>query len=152
MYEDFDHDDLDNLPPQLPLPLKELCHWANIFSKNRVTIHTIYIVNPVGPLGQYIVNPAEEVVHFMDPFKRRLITGEWKTIVDNSIKIYNAQKTKKGRKIVTWKNCAGIPEQQGDKTCGFWIMHYMKYIVEDKNQEWSAKYMGQKGKQHVHTK
>ncbi|XP_061988214.1 uncharacterized protein LOC133706686 [Rosa rugosa] len=34
----------------------------------------------------------------------------------------------------------GIPEQQGDKTCGFWIMHYMKDIVEDKNQEWSAKW------------
>ncbi|XP_040364353.1 uncharacterized protein LOC112172864 [Rosa chinensis] len=72
----------------------------------------------------------------------------------------------------------GIPEQQGDKTCGFWIMHYMKDIVEDKNQEWSAKInmlmyfssskwltfqliltfifsivaVGQKGKQHVHTK
>ncbi|XP_040374685.1 uncharacterized protein LOC112182986 [Rosa chinensis] len=34
----------------------------------------------------------------------------------------------------------GILEQQGDKTCGFWIMHYMKDIVEDKNQEWSAKW------------
>ncbi|XP_062015019.1 uncharacterized protein LOC133731647 isoform X2 [Rosa rugosa] len=230
MYEDFDHDDLDNLPPKLPLPLKELCQWANIFLKNGVTIHTtlgeeifgrprkvaifrrdvyamthmkeisnstivmymsclyqklqkskmlhmIAFIDPAktgvlgcgnpterarslsacyakGKSGQIflvpynsgcywmltVVNPAEEVVHFMDPSKRRLITGEWKTIVDNSIKIYNAQKHKKGRKTVTWKNCAGIPEQQGDKTCGFWIMHYMKDIVEDKNQEWSAKW------------
>ncbi|PRQ30450.1 hypothetical protein RchiOBHm_Chr5g0024781 [Rosa chinensis] len=28
----------------------------------------------------------------------------------------------------------------GDKTCGYWIMHYMRDIVEDKNQEWSAKW------------
>ncbi|XP_040361934.1 uncharacterized protein LOC121049287 [Rosa chinensis] len=86
-----------------------------------------------------VVNPGEEVVHFMDPLKRRLITGEWKTIVDDSIRIYNAQKNRKGRKIVQWKNCAGIPEQLGDKTCGLWIMHYMKDIAEDKNQHWSAK-------------
>ncbi|XP_040367477.1 uncharacterized protein LOC112176003 [Rosa chinensis] len=56
-----------------------------------------------------------------------------------SIRIYNAQKNRKGRKIVQWKNCAGIPEQLGDKTCGLWIMHYMKDIAEDKNQQWSAK-------------
>ncbi|KAM5546536.1 hypothetical protein ABKV19_002361 [Rosa sericea] len=150
MYDDdFDHDDLDILPPKLPLPLKELCQWANRFLKNGVTIHTNLGEEIFGRPRKFdvschwmltVVNPAEEVVHFMDPLKRRLVTGEWKTIVDNSIKIYNAQKTKKGRKIVTWKNCAGIPEQQGDKTCGFWIMHYMKDIVEDKNQEWSAKW------------
>ncbi|XP_061988645.1 uncharacterized protein LOC133712759 [Rosa rugosa] len=87
-----------------------------------------------------VANPTEEVVYFMDPLKRRLITGEWRTIVDNSIKIFNAQKHRKGRKTVQWKNCAGIPEQMGDKTCGYWIMHYMRDIVEDKNQEWSAKW------------
>ncbi|XP_040370280.1 uncharacterized protein LOC121051640 [Rosa chinensis] len=76
----------------------------------------------------------------MDPLKRRLVTGEWRTIVDNSIKIFNAQKRRKGRKTVQWKNYAGIPEQMGDKTCGYWIMHYMRDIVEDKNREWSAKW------------
>ncbi|PRQ50513.1 hypothetical protein RchiOBHm_Chr2g0134051 [Rosa chinensis] len=29
-----------------------------------------------------VVNPTEEVVYFRDPLKRRLITGEWRTIVD----------------------------------------------------------------------
>ncbi|XP_040368029.1 uncharacterized protein LOC121050822 [Rosa chinensis] len=76
----------------------------------------------------------------MDPLKRRLISGEWKTIVDDSIRLYNAQKNRKGRKIVQWKNCAGIPEQLDDKTCGLWIMYYMKDIAEDKNQQWSAKW------------
>ncbi|PRQ49206.1 hypothetical protein RchiOBHm_Chr2g0119321 [Rosa chinensis] len=53
-----------------------------------------------------IVNPNEEVVHFMDPLKRRLDTGEWKSIVNNSIKIYNAHKNRKGRKVIQWKNLA----------------------------------------------
>ncbi|XP_061990041.1 uncharacterized protein LOC133708584 [Rosa rugosa] len=230
IYDDDDHDDLQNLPAKLPLPLKMLCQWANTFLKDGFTIHTtlgeellghpkkvaifrrdvyamtnmkeisngslvmymsyLYQVlkktkmlemiafidpdhtgalacgNPTerarslavrygnGKPGQVflvpynsgchwmltVVNPGEEVVHFMDPLKRRLITGEWKTIVDDSIRIYNAQKNKKGRKIVQWKNCAGIPEQLGDKTCGLWIMHYMKDIAEDKNQQWSAKW------------
>ncbi|XP_040371764.1 uncharacterized protein LOC121052011 [Rosa chinensis] len=82
-----------------------------------------------------VANPTEEVVYFMDPLKRRLITSEWRTIVDNSIKIFNEQKHRKGRKTGQWKNCAGIPEQMGDKTCEYWIMHYMRDIVEDKNQE-----------------
>jgi hypothetical protein len=29
-----------------------------------------------------VVNPDEEIVHFMDPLKRRLVTGEWRNIVD----------------------------------------------------------------------
>ena len=28
------------------------------------------------------VNPDEETIHFMDRLKRRLIAGEWKTIMD----------------------------------------------------------------------
>ncbi|XP_061990046.1 uncharacterized protein LOC133708593 [Rosa rugosa] len=87
-----------------------------------------------------IVNPNEEVVHFMDPLKRRLDTGEWKSIVNNSIKIYNAHKNRKGRKVIQWKNLAGIPEQKNDKTCGYFIMRYMKEIVEDKNLDFSMKW------------
>ncbi|XP_062027082.1 uncharacterized protein LOC133743232 [Rosa rugosa] len=86
------------------------------------------------------VNPNEEIIYFMDPLKRRLITGEWKTILDNSIKIYNANKNRKGRKLIQWKNLAGIPEQNGGKSCGYWIMRYMKEIVEDTNLEFATKW------------
>ncbi|PRQ47016.1 hypothetical protein RchiOBHm_Chr2g0095171 [Rosa chinensis] len=51
-----------------------------------------------------VVNPDEEVMHFMDLLKMRLCAGEWKAIVDNSIKIFNAQKGRKGRKIIQQKN------------------------------------------------
>ncbi|XP_040373914.1 uncharacterized protein LOC121052631 [Rosa chinensis] len=83
-----------------------------------------------------VVNPTEKVVQFMDPLKRRFIISEWRAIVDNSIKIYNAQKHKKRQKISYVEQ---LCEQRGGKTCRLWIIHYMKDIVEDKNQEWSAK-------------
>ncbi|KAL6199866.1 hypothetical protein ACLB2K_029648 [Fragaria x ananassa] len=35
----------------------------------------------------------------------------------------------------------GIPEQLGDKTCGYFIMLYMREIVLDKNQDWSKKWL-----------
>ncbi|XP_040361933.1 uncharacterized protein LOC112164156 [Rosa chinensis] len=40
IYDDDDHDDLQNLPAKLPLPLKMLCQWANTFLKDGFTIHT----------------------------------------------------------------------------------------------------------------
>ncbi|XP_062006884.1 uncharacterized protein LOC133724182 [Rosa rugosa] len=227
---DDDNEDLENLPTNLPLPVKDLCMWAKTELMDGATIHTtfggeifghsrkavifrrdiynmanmlevsggvivfymsyIYGVlkkskmldmvgfmdpahtgiigcgNPterarsmsnrymLGKPGQIflvpynsgahwmlsVVNPDEEAVHFMDPLKRRLCAGEWKSIVDNSIKIFNAQKGRKGRKIIQWKNLAGIPEQTDSKTCGYFVMRYMKEIVEDKNLEFATKW------------
>ena len=33
----------------------------------------------------------------------------------------------------------GIPEQTDSKTCGYFVMRYMKEIVEDKNLEFATK-------------
>ncbi|PRQ33588.1 hypothetical protein RchiOBHm_Chr5g0059281 [Rosa chinensis] len=60
--------------------------------------------------------------------------------LDNSIKIYNAHKNRKGRKLIQWKNLVGIPEQNGRKSCSYWIMRYMKEIVEDTNLEFATKW------------
>ena len=35
----------------------------------------------------------------------------------------------------------GIPTQNGDKDCGYFIMRYMKEIIEDKNLEFGVKVM-----------
>ncbi|PRQ38468.1 putative Ulp1 protease family catalytic domain-containing protein [Rosa chinensis] len=87
-----------------------------------------------------VLSPEEDIVYFMDPLKRRLCTGEWKNIVDNGIKIHNAQLKRQGRKTTTWKNCAGIPEQKTDKDCGYYVMRYMKEIVEDKSLDFFTKW------------
>ncbi|XP_061987927.1 uncharacterized protein LOC133706413 isoform X2 [Rosa rugosa] len=86
-----------------------------------------------------VVNPEEEIIYFMDPLRRRLVGGEWQIIVENGIKIYNAQRNRSGRKSITWHNMGGIPVQQGDKDCGIFIMQYMKEIVQDKNLEFASK-------------
>ncbi|XP_062002246.1 uncharacterized protein LOC133720074 isoform X3 [Rosa rugosa] len=87
-----------------------------------------------------VVNPEEEIIYFMDPLRRRLVGGEWQIIVENGIKIYNAQRNRSGRKSITWHNMGGIPVQQGDKDCGIFIMRYMKEIVQDKNLEFASKW------------
>ncbi|KAL6202384.1 hypothetical protein ACLB2K_026092 [Fragaria x ananassa] len=68
-----------------------------------------------------VVSPSEELVYFMDPMKRRMdvTTDEWRTIV----------------------NQYGIPEQIGDKSCGYFIMLYMREIVQDKEQNWTKKWL-----------
>ncbi|KAL6195951.1 hypothetical protein ACLB2K_031568 [Fragaria x ananassa] len=35
----------------------------------------------------------------------------------------------------------GIPEQIGDKSCGYFIMLYMREIVQDKEQNWTKKWL-----------
>ncbi|KAL6213052.1 hypothetical protein ACLB2K_012500 [Fragaria x ananassa] len=94
-----------------------------------------------------VVSPSEELVYFMDPMKRRMdvTTDEWRTIVNQyvsqlaslsliAIKITNANiPAKKPRK--------GIPEQIGDKSCGYFIMLYMREIVQDKEQNWTKKWL-----------
>ncbi|PRQ54700.1 putative Ulp1 protease family catalytic domain, transposase, Tnp1/En/Spm [Rosa chinensis] len=69
-----------------------------------------------------IVDPEQEIVYFMDPMKRRLPTGEWVSIVDSAISMYNAHKGRKGRSSPLWKNLSGIPPQPSSKECGYFIM------------------------------
>ncbi|XP_024193342.1 uncharacterized protein LOC112185470 [Rosa chinensis] len=69
----------------------------------------------------------------MDPMKRRLPTGEWVSIVDSAISMYNAHKGRKGRSSPIWKNLSGIPPQPNNKECGYFVMRYMRDIIEDKD-------------------
>ncbi|XP_061993652.1 uncharacterized protein LOC133711563 [Rosa rugosa] len=108
MYEDFDHDDLDNLPPKLPLPLKELCHWANIFLKNGVTIHTT--------LGEEIFGRPRKVAIF-----RRDVYAltHMKEISNNTIVMYMSCLYQKLQKFKMLHMIAFIdPAQAGALGCG----------------------------------
>ncbi|XP_024179791.2 uncharacterized protein LOC112185725 [Rosa chinensis] len=87
-----------------------------------------------------VVNPEENTVYFMDPLKRRLPTGEWRSIVDTAIAMYNAHKGKKGRSSVLWKNLAGIPPQPSSTECGYFVMRYMRDIIEDKDLSFVRKW------------
>ncbi|XP_004303427.1 PREDICTED: uncharacterized protein LOC101310815 [Fragaria vesca subsp. vesca] len=87
-----------------------------------------------------IVDPDQEIIYFMDPSRRWLVfDGEWKSIVNTSIRIFNAHnlfnphKYRRGRKwkSIQWKILT---------TCGYWIMRCMKEIVEDKDLDFADKW------------
>lgn len=87
-----------------------------------------------------IVDPDIETVYFLDPIKRRLGTREWIRIVDSAIAMYNVYKGRKGRSSVIWKNLNGIPPQPSDKECGYFVMRYMRDIIEDKDLSFVSKW------------
>ncbi|PRQ43768.1 putative Ulp1 protease family catalytic domain-containing protein [Rosa chinensis] len=80
-----------------------------------------------------IVNPNQGTAYFLDPLKRRLPTGDWMSIVETALGMYNSERKRKGRSSVMWKNLAGIPPQPSNKECGYFIMRYMRDIIEDKD-------------------
>ncbi|KAM5549788.1 hypothetical protein ABKV19_000950 [Rosa sericea] len=80
-----------------------------------------------------LVDPEKGNAYFMDPLKRRLPIGDWMSIVDTAMRMYNAEKNKQSRSSVHWKNLAGIPPQPNNKECGYFIMRYMRDIIEDKD-------------------
>ncbi|PRQ34646.1 putative Ulp1 protease family catalytic domain-containing protein [Rosa chinensis] len=47
--------------------------------------------------------------------------------------MYNAHKGRKGQSSVLWKNLSGIPPQPNAKDCGYFVMRYMRDIIEDKD-------------------
>ncbi|KAL6558702.1 hypothetical protein OROMI_019052 [Orobanche minor] len=63
-----------------------------------------------------IIDPENEKVYYLDPIRRRLPLGscEWKIVV-NSLK-------------------AAVPHQPDAIQCGYYVMRYMRDIVEDKDQ------------------
>ncbi|KAL6145353.1 hypothetical protein ACLB2K_056041 [Fragaria x ananassa] len=208
-----ENEDLDNLPPNLPKALLDLCNWANTFLKEGKTVNTVYqadlfghpkkayicradvysiahkkevsnnalffymsYLNKVlkqkkmenmirfvdsdkvsaigsgtptarsrdlsvmyknGKPGQIylipyntsqhwtltIVNPELKTARYMDPLKRRLDGSEWPAIVTDLI-----------------HNFQGAPIQKDDVSCGYYVMRYMKEIVEDNNIDLDKKW------------
>ncbi|XP_062026022.1 uncharacterized protein LOC133742378 [Rosa rugosa] len=80
-----------------------------------------------------LVDPEKGTAYFMDPLKRRLPIGDWMSIVDTAMRMYNAEKNKQSRSSLHWKNLAGIPPQPSNKECGYFIMRYMRDMIEDKD-------------------
>ena len=69
------------------------CHITQGKSNGHLSLHLLLMLEYIDILNLNlwlsschwmltVVNPDEEIVHFMDPLKRRLVTGEWRNIVD----------------------------------------------------------------------
>ncbi|KAL6550234.1 hypothetical protein OROMI_020722 [Orobanche minor] len=76
---------------------------------------------------------------------------EWTSVVDSAIKIYKSTQDKTQWKTISWMPMLGVPEQFGSTDCGFFIMRYMKDIVEDKNLDFASKWRYMANPPHAYT-
>ncbi|KAL6522456.1 hypothetical protein OROMI_031611 [Orobanche minor] len=83
-----------------------------------------------------IIDPENEKVYYLDPIRRRLPLGscEWKTVVNSAIGKYNEYMRRTSLKAVEWKPITVVPHQPDAFQCGYYVMRYMRDIVEDKDQ------------------
>ncbi|KAB2614989.1 ubiquitin-like-specific protease ESD4 [Pyrus ussuriensis x Pyrus communis] len=79
-----------------------------------------------------IIDPYEELVYYMDSLNWIQIDPGMKNIVELALKMFKAQKGIKGRKNINWK-VVKCPLQEGTVECGYYVMKYMKEIVDDPN-------------------
>ncbi|WCJ40461.1 hypothetical protein M5689_021377 [Euphorbia peplus] len=82
-----------------------------------------------------VVDIDNKMAYWFDPLRPRLpATNEWTDVVNNAVKFYHAQKAPKKKVMITvkWTALLGIPKQWNDKTCGYFILRYMRDIVSGK--------------------
>ncbi|BBG97720.1 hypothetical protein Prudu_006938 [Prunus dulcis] len=79
-----------------------------------------------------IVRAKRETVYFLDPLPgHRVVDEEAKNIVNSAIKIYNSHIGRAGRKAVIWKTLSGTPKQPSSVECGYYVMRFMRDIIND---------------------
>ncbi|KAL6537725.1 hypothetical protein OROHE_012352 [Orobanche hederae] len=83
-----------------------------------------------------IIDPENEKVYYLDPIRRRLPLGscEWKTVVNSAIGKYNEYMRRTSLKAVEWKPITAVPHQPDAIQCCYYVMQYMRDIMEDKDQ------------------
>ncbi|KAL6125081.1 hypothetical protein ACLB2K_077589 [Fragaria x ananassa] len=90
-----------------------------------------------------IVNPEKETARYMDPLIKRLNGSEWPFIVTGSLKMYKGLKKNTGKKQANpWKPLLNNLIQRNATSCGYYVMRYMKDIVEDDNLDPDEKVHG----------
>ncbi|VVA14820.1 PREDICTED: PRUPE_6G193600, partial [Prunus dulcis] len=79
-----------------------------------------------------IVRAKRETVYFLDPLPgHRVVDEEAKNIVNSAIKIYNSHIGRAGRKAVILKTLSGTPKQPSNVECGYYVMRFMRDIIND---------------------
>ncbi|XP_004300546.1 PREDICTED: sentrin-specific protease 1-like [Fragaria vesca subsp. vesca] len=86
-----------------------------------------------------IINEEKNICYYMDPLHSETYPVGWKSVVNNGIKKYNEKRGGGHQKIPQWKTLKG-PKQPSNVECGYYVMRYMKEIVEDKGIFFSKKW------------
>ncbi|PQQ04178.1 uncharacterized protein Pyn_14040 [Prunus yedoensis var. nudiflora] len=87
----------------------------------QTSIDSIFLI-PFNPGGHWILTIIDEDkdnVYVMDPLGARHPHDAWKTVWDQSFQCAN------------WETNLGAPKQSDGKSCGYFVMRYMKDICKD---------------------
>ncbi|XP_062011361.1 uncharacterized protein LOC133727958 [Rosa rugosa] len=88
-----------------------------------------------------IINEEKDIVYIVDSLERQY--PKWMETANNAIKLFNGITGRHGKKASRWINLSGAPKQVGGGECGYYVMRYMKELIEDPMlsfaQKWSRK-------------
>ncbi|XP_065873241.1 uncharacterized protein [Euphorbia lathyris] len=80
--------------------------------------------------------------YWLDPLRRRLPKADiWMDVVNDAILLYSGNDQIK----VKWTALLGVPEQKDHKTCGFFVMRYMRDIVMDNDLKFAENWKSRCG-------
>ncbi|XP_073153041.1 uncharacterized protein [Henckelia pumila] len=82
----------------------------------------------------------KNMIYLLDSTTNRCRDEEWKKIVTNGVKMYNASRGIPRGPL--FKQLTGNIKQSGSVECGFCVMKYMKDIVECENLHLDKMYSG----------
>ncbi|KAK9922202.1 hypothetical protein M0R45_030680 [Rubus argutus] len=104
----------------------------------------IFLV-PYNPRNHWmltIINEEKDIVYIADSLEKQEYP-EWMETVNNAIKLFNGVTGRHGKKAPQWITLLSTPKQVGGVECGYYVMRYMKEIIEDPTisfaQLWSKK-------------
>ncbi|XP_073047498.1 uncharacterized protein [Primulina eburnea] len=76
-----------------------------------------------------VIDPYKEMVYLLDSLSHRNRYDDWKYVVDMSVRLFNSNKERKGKKQAIWEVVKG-PRQPDSKQCGFYVMRFMRAMIE----------------------
>ncbi|KAL1531194.1 hypothetical protein AAHA92_33902 [Salvia divinorum] len=75
-----------------------------------------------------VIDPHKQKIGILDPFYHS-IDDVWKQVVDKALKMFNALKQPKEEETFSW-SIIKVPKQCDAFQCGFYVMKYMREIVD----------------------
>ncbi|XP_062011742.1 uncharacterized protein LOC133728340 isoform X2 [Rosa rugosa] len=81
----------------------------------------------------------EDEIYIVDPLPKPVHYKPWENAVINAVKTYNAEKGRVN-KVPKLKLLTGAPKQPGGVECGYYVMRYMKDIINDDTLSFSTKW------------
>ncbi|XP_057775875.1 uncharacterized protein LOC130994820 [Salvia miltiorrhiza] len=76
-----------------------------------------------------VIQPYNKIVFLLDPLSHRIRDSVWQDIVNMALSMFCASKGENEKKSPTWV-VVKAPLQPDSKQCGFYIMQYMREIIE----------------------